>query len=95
ANWLQTPKEDMCSIMILNPGIPAPLKEGAIKAINDLDQRLLKSGAKRYLSGFLGYELSKEYWQSHFGEHYDAWLDLKKIYDPMTVFNSALYKNII
>lgn len=95
ANWLQTPKEDMCSIMILNPGIPAPLKEGCIKAINDLDQRLLKSGAKRYLSGFLGYELSKSYWQSHFGEHYEAWLDLKKIHDPMTVFNSVLYKNII
>ena len=92
ADFLMLPEGDsVCSIMILNPGVPEPLKDSCLQAIKVLDNKLIKLGGKRYLSGFLGYELPKNYWQQHFGDQHDPWVSLKKRFDPAGIFNSMLH----
>lgn len=92
ASFLMLPEEDsVCELMILNPGISPVFKDSSLQIIHYLDKYLLPQGAKRYLSGFLGEQLPETYWQNHFGEHYRAWMDLKKTYDPAGVFNSMLF----
>lgn len=93
-DFLMFPKNDsVCSFMILNPGVPNSLKDGCLQAIQDLDKCLLEHGGKRYLSGFIGTDLSKNYWSDHFGDKYSSWVDLKKEYDPNDIFTSMLYQN--
>lgn len=84
--------EAISSFMILNPGVPQPLKESCLEAIRDLDALLIKQGGKRYISGFLGYDLPPNYWAEHFGERFKAWIDLKQQYDPNGVFTSMLHQ---
>lgn len=92
AGFLMFPEdESVCSLMILNPGVPEPLKESAIQLIQDLDECLLNLGGKRYLSGFIGKELPETYWQTHFGVNYDIWVELKKNFDPIGIFSSVLH----
>ncbi len=93
AGFLMFPKnESVSSFMILNPGVPYPLKDSCLQAIKDLDSRLIEEGGKRYLSGFLGNELSQNYWSEHFGEHLESWIELKKQYDPSGIFTSMLHQ---
>lgn len=90
--FLMLPNADsICSLMILNPGVPYPLKDSCLQAINELDSFLIAQGGKRYLSGYLGHDISKNYWEKHFGEQYSSWLELKKQYDPIGIFSSVLY----
>ncbi len=92
ADFLMLPKEEsICSVMILNPGIPAPLKDSCLQAIKNLDEQLIRLGGKRYLSGYLGNALSDKYWEEHFDEQYQAWVKLKKQFDPAGVFRSILH----
>ena len=92
ADFLMMPDEDsVCSLMILNPGVPGVLKDSCLQAIQDLDACLISKGGKRYLSGFLGMDLSPNYWSNHFGEQYYSWQDLKKQFDPVGIFSSKLY----
>lgn len=94
AGFLMLPEdESICSFMILTPGVPAVLKDSCLQAIQALDKRLIALGGKRYLSGFLGYDLQDDYWAQHFGDKYDAWVDMKKEYDPAGIFKSVLYSN--
>ncbi len=93
AGFLMLPEEEaVCSFMILNPGVPGILKESCLQAIQTLDEHFISSGGKRYLSGFLGQELSVNYWNNHFGERYASWIDLKKQFDPHGIFGSMLHK---
>lgn len=90
--FLMLPEEDsICSVMILNPGVPAILKDSCLKAIEDLDACFIREGGKRYLSGYLGKELPEHYWKNHFGEKYDDWINLKKQFDPQGIFSSVLH----
>lgn len=92
AEFLMLPKDDsVCSLMILNPGVAAPLKDSCLQAINNLDERLIRLGGKRYLSGYLGTAVAKEYWKNHFEEQYHAWIKLKDQYDPQGIFRSILH----
>lgn len=92
AEFLMFPKgEPVSSFMILNPGVPAALKDSCLQAIQMLDERLLQKGGKRYLSGFLGGSLDEQYWVNHFEQQYAAWQSLKKRFDPHVVFRSMLY----
>jgi FAD/FMN-containing dehydrogenase len=92
AGFLMFPEEDsICSLMILNPGIPEVLKEDCIKVVQYLDERLFQLGGKRYLSGFLGLDLPPNYWARHFGAQYQSWIDLKRHYDPVGIFRSVLF----
>lgn len=93
AGFMMLPDSDSISeFMILNPGVPYPLEDSCLKAIERLDQRLIKNGGKRYLSGFLGKELPENYWLTHFGEQYGPWMDLKKQYDPTGILSSMLHQ---
>lgn len=83
--------EEIFAIMILNPGLPKALIPSCMEAIKGLDARFLSQGGKRYLSGFLGFELTPEYWKNHFNSHYDDWINLKQHYDPKGIFGSVLH----
>jgi len=92
AGLLMLPDSDsVCSLMILNPGVPDLLKDSCLQVIKDLDSHLLRLGGKRYLSGFLGSDLAENYWKKHYGAQYQSWLDLKKHCDPEGIFSSFLY----
>lgn len=83
--------EEIFAVMILNPGLPKPLVPSCMDAIKALDVRFLSQGGKRYLSGFLGFDLKPDYWKSHFNRHYEDWITLKQQYDPKRTFCSALH----
>jgi len=82
---------DIYSLMILNAGVPQALVPGCLAAIQALDAQFLKQGGKRYLSGFLGENLTSDYWQHHFGSRYEEWISLKKQYNPNQIFCSLLH----
>lgn len=93
AGFLMFPEsESVCSFMILNPGVPAVLKDSCLKVIADLDDFLLGQGAKRYISGYVGKDLPQSYWERHFGEQYGAWMGLKQEFDPKGIFSSVLHR---
>ncbi|WP_298624062.1 FAD-binding protein [uncultured Legionella sp.] len=92
AGFLMLPEDDsVCSFMILNPGVPAPYKDGVLQAIKSLDECLINLGGKRYLSGYLGEDLSDGYWKNHFVDQYQSWIDLKTQFDPLGIFKSVLH----
>lgn len=89
AGFFMTPDQpEFFSVMILNPGVPPALVPGCLDAIKAMDERFLAQGGKRYLSGFLGLDLSPEYWKVHFGVDYENWSALKRRYDPNGIFGS-------
>lgn len=85
-------KDDIFAVMILNAGLPEVLIPSCISTIKQLDKRFLEKGGKRYLSGFLGEEISVHYWKNHFGERYTEWYNLKNQYDPHHIFCSLLHQ---
>lgn len=92
ANFMMFPKgEAICSLMILNPGVPETLKGSCLEVIAKLDAFLLEQGCKRYLSGYLGDKCAESYWMNHFGSDYDLWKSLKQEFDPNGVFRSMLF----
>ncbi len=84
-------EEDVLSIMLLNPGVNPVLLPECLAVLKELDELFLPRGGKRYLSGFLGKQIDDVYWKRHFGTHYNAWINLKKQYDPLGVLCSVLY----
>ena len=92
--FLQLPKvKDIFAFMILNPGLPKPLIPSCLETIKNLDAFFLPQGGKRYLSGYLGDFLDREFWQNHFAEQYSDWVQLKQLYDPQNIFCSALHRH--
>ncbi|KTD04368.1 FAD-binding protein [Legionella feeleii] len=83
--------KDICALMILNPGVNPVLLPSCLQAMTILDEHFLQQGGKRYLSGYLGQKLAKNYWQTHFGPAYGDWLQLKKKYDPRHILTSSLH----
>jgi hypothetical protein len=90
--FLMLPDDDsICSLMILNPGVPNVLKESCLQAIQDLDACFIQQGGKRYLSGFLGKDIPPNYWNNHFGKNHRSWMSLKNQFDPEGIFCSILH----
>lgn len=95
AALLMFPEEDsICSLMILNPGVPDVLKDSCLQVIAELDEFLIAQGGKRYLSGYMGEGLSESYWANHFSDQYGLWVGAKKEFDPNGVFSSVLHPSI-
>ena len=91
--FLMLPKtKDFFAFMILNPGVNPVLLPSCLQAMDALDARFLKQGGKRYLSGYLGRDLPKTYWENHFGTLYKDWVGLKKKFDAHHVFSSYLHR---
>lgn len=84
-------EEQVFGLMILHPGLSNNLLPAALSVIKNLDEKLLPLGGKRYLSGYLGSELTEDYWQQHFGARYMDWISLKEEYDPHHLFCSLLF----
>lgn len=82
---------DVYELMILNPGINPVFVPSCLQVIDALDEKFLKQGGKRYLSGYLGTCLRAEYWQRHFGPLYRDWVELKESYDKQNIFRSFLH----
>jgi len=92
-SFFQLPvEEDVYAFMILNPGLAPCFKENTLKTMEKLDALFLPAGGKRYLSGYLGEDISTAYWKTHFGEKWQDWVSLKKQYDPSGVFRSRLFQ---
>ncbi|ASQ45559.1 FAD-binding protein [Legionella clemsonensis] len=92
AGFLMFPKgKQIYAVMILTPGVNCQLLPGCLQTIYFLDSLFLDQGGKRYLSGYLGENLEPQYWENHFGSSYDAWLNLKKKYDPRRILQSSLH----
>ena len=92
AGFMKLPDaESVFGVMILTPGVIGALLPSCLSTIEALDKRFLSQGGKRYLSGYLGEEISKAYWQRHYGTDYERWVSLKQQYDPNRVFRSTLY----
>lgn len=90
--FLMLPKDgQIYAVMILTPGVNDKLLPGCLQTIKLLDSLFLEKGGKRYLSGYLGEGLDQQYWKTHFGSSYDAWLNLKKKYDPRGILTSCLH----
>ncbi|KTC78075.1 FAD-binding protein [Legionella brunensis] len=85
--------EQVYAVMILTPGVNDKLLPGCLQTIKTLDALFLEHGGKRYLSGYLGDDLPKNYWKDHFGAVYPDWLSLKKKYDPHHVLRSHLFNS--
>lgn len=81
---------EVFELMILNPGVNPHFLKTCLEAISKLDERFLKQGGKRYLSGYLGSSLEHSYWQTHFSQRYEAWEKLKKEYDPNSILGSLI-----
>lgn len=92
SDFFMTPQEPLFyAVMILNPGLVPALVPFVLETMRRLDDLFLKQGGKRYLSGFLGENISPQYWAEHFGSKYGAWLSLKQDYDPNEIFCSLLH----
>lgn len=75
---------------ILPTGIPKSLAQPALEVLSKLNDLILQSGCKRYLSGWLGM-MTDESWQRHFGIHYDDWQSFKQRFDPNHILRSVLF----
>ncbi|KTD63363.1 FAD-binding oxidoreductase [Legionella spiritensis] len=82
---------EIFAVMILNPGVHPALLPACLAVMKTLDSRFLSAGGKRYLSGFLGEEISDEYWRNHYGSSYQKLKKLKEKYDPNQIFRSHLH----
>lgn len=84
-------EEEVFELMILNPGVNPALVKSCIEVIESLDTKFLPQGGKRYLSGYLGRKLGKNYWLNHFGARHTEWQHLRLKYDERQIFRSFLH----
>lgn len=90
--FMLPPVSDITALMILNPGLHQALVPPTLQTIRSLDEILLHEGGKRYLSGYLGENIREPYWEKHFGNLFQSWIDKKKILDPNGIFQSYLHR---
>jgi len=87
-------EKECCAIMILNAGLPELFIPSCLKTIQALDDRFLPKGGKRYLSGYLGDNITEDYWRRHFGSNYKQWINQKKHSDAKGLFCSLLHPTV-
>lgn len=67
------------------PGVPRPFLEEALPRLSLVSDLGQKAGGKRYLSGWIDFDLPR--WQAHFEEKWQTLLKLKTKYDPQGILN--------
>lgn len=72
------------------PAVPHRLLEEALPKLNMASQACMMVGGKRYLSGWIAFDVAQ--WKAHYGENWPAVLNLKKKYDPHRVLNPGFVK---
>jgi cytokinin dehydrogenase len=83
--FFQTPPTDFVMGFGILPGVPRAFLEEALHRLNLLSDLAQKAGGKRYLSGWINFDLPK--WQAHFEEKWQMMLELKSKYDPQGILN--------
>jgi cytokinin dehydrogenase len=75
---------------VLPAGVHPALLGDARRALKQVEKVLLEAGGKRYLSGLLD-AWDEQAFRQHFGAHYTDWRAAKRVFDPSSVFTSALF----
>jgi cytokinin dehydrogenase len=83
--FFQTPPTDFVIGFGILPGVPRPFLEEALPRLDLLSDLGQKVGGKRYLSGWINFDLAK--WQAHFEEKWAMLVELKSKYDPRGILN--------
>ena len=81
--------EPVACFAILPAGVPEPLLDETLEALQHLEKLVVEAGGKRYPSGWLG-TMGAHHWPAHFGERYELWLTTRQRYDPDGMFGSVL-----
>jgi len=80
------PKEDFILGFGILPGIPKNEVRNIIPLLNQLSDLCMQMGGKRYLSGWIEFDLPR--WKNHFGDYFYRLSELKNAYDPNRLLNS-------
>ena len=83
--FFQTPKSDFVMGFGILPGVPKPFLAEALPRLSLLSDLSQNAGGKRYLSGWINFDLAK--WQAHFGDSWGSLIELKAKYDPQGILN--------
>jgi cytokinin dehydrogenase len=81
----QTPKSDFVMGFGVLPGVPKVFLKEALPRLDLLSGLSQNAGGKRYLSGYINFDRPK--WESHFGEHWQTMIELKREFDPQGILN--------
>lgn len=90
--FFMLPKTDqIVTFNVLTPGIDKTHSAKAIDALLTVNDRLMKLGGKRYISGWFNYPVRENFWLSHYGDLYQERKQIKLKYDPKQIFCSQLF----
>jgi cytokinin dehydrogenase len=67
------------------PAVPKALLGEALPRLERASKASIALGAKRYLSGW--FDFNTDQWKAHYGDMWQALVDLKRKYDPKAIFN--------
>jgi len=84
---------EFVGLAVLPTGVSKENLSAALDAASAIDRDLQERGAKRYLSGWLG-SPNRMFWQHHYGQKFENWLDSKKRWDPNAVLQSRLFQTL-
>jgi cytokinin dehydrogenase len=65
--------------------VPKVFLKEALPRLDLLSGLSQNAGGKRYLSGYINFDRPK--WESHFGEHWQTMIELKREFDPQGILN--------
>lgn len=86
------PSGDLVAFLIAVPvGIDPADLDGHLAGAREMHDRLVATGAKRLLSGWLP-DADEAGWRRHFDGRFDGWLAARKTYDPDGTFTAALFE---
>ncbi|MCC5618139.1 FAD-binding protein [Nostoc sp. CHAB 5836] len=83
------PNEDTIGLGIY-PIIPEFQLQPVLSELKYLTDLALECGGKRYLSGWVDFDLQQ--WRSQFGNYWSKVNEIKHKYDPKGIFNSGFFK---
>jgi cytokinin dehydrogenase len=72
------------------PAVPKQFVNEALPRLNRASQAAVMMGAKRYLSGWIPFDVAQ--WKAHYGDKWETVLTLKKKYDPKGLLNPGFVK---
>jgi cytokinin dehydrogenase len=88
APLFRTPDSDLVMGFGILPGVSPALASEAIAGLQRASDLAAAHGAKRYLSGYLGFDRAR--WEAHFGDRWPWLLEMKRRYDPQGILNRDL-----
>lgn len=72
------------------PAVPPQFVNEVLPRLNMASQACTMMGGKRYLSGWVNYDLAA--WQAHYGEHWATVVAAKRKFDPQGILNPGFVK---